>query len=174
MAKSPSHRLAIVLAAALLASSAASAQDDSAAYPDSPMAVSWVKLHGHRFRVEIAVTDAQRARGLMFRDHLGAGHGMLFVHPDERPLAYWMKNTRIPLDIFYFDAQRKLVSVAKDTPACDLGNGCPPFRSDGPAMYVLELNAGVATRLHVKAGDTLLFGPGIAPPPAPSPPASQP
>lgn len=174
MAKLPTYLIRILLAAALLATAAASAQDDSAAYPDSPMPTSWVKLRGHRFHVEIAVTDAQRARGLMFRDHLDAGRGMLFVHPDQRPLAYWMKNTRIPLDIFYFDAQRKLVSVAKDTPACDLGDACPPFRSDGPAMYVLELNAGVATRLHVKKGDTLQFGPGIAPPPTPPPAASKP
>ncbi|MBS0194660.1 MAG: DUF192 domain-containing protein [Proteobacteria bacterium] len=132
------------------------------------MTSSWVRLHGHRYTVEIAQTNAQRARGLMFRDHLAPGHGMLFIHEGQGPLAYWMKNTHIPLDIFYFDAQRKLVSVSKNTPPCDLGDACPPYRSDAPAMYVLELNAGVADKIHAKTGDALTFGPHIptTPPPA--------
>src|SRR3546814_11525240 len=69
----------------------------------------WVELQGHRYQVEIADTDAERARGLMFRDELPAGHGMLFIHDRLAPQAYWMKNTRIPLDILYFDDQRRLV-----------------------------------------------------------------
>ena len=81
----------------------------------------WVELKGQRFTVEVADDDAERNRGLMFRDQLADGHGMLFVHDAPRPLAYWMKNTRIPLDIFYFDAQRKLVSVSRGVPPCSLG-----------------------------------------------------
>lgn len=137
------------------------AEDGEDAYPVTPMATSWVKLAGHRYDVEVALTDAQRTRGLMFRDRMDASHGMIFIHPAERPLNYWMKNTHIPLDIFYFDAERRLVSVARNTPACDLGDMCPPYRSEGPAKYVLELNAGIADRLHAKKGDRLQFGPGI-------------
>ena len=69
---------------------------------------AWVELNGQRFEVEVADDDAERNRGLMFRESLAEGAGMLFVHDAERPLAYWMKNTKIPLDIFYFDASRKL------------------------------------------------------------------
>ena len=123
---------------------------------------SWVELGGQRYSVEIADDDAERARGLMFRDALADGHGMLFIHDREEPQSYWMKNTRIPLDIFYFDAARKLVSVQRRVPACSLGDQCPPFPSDGPALYVLELNAGLADELGVKPGDTMEFGPGIA------------
>ena len=54
---------------------------------------SWVKLGDKQFKVEIADDDAERARGLMFRDALAADHGMLFVHEYEEPQAYWMKNT---------------------------------------------------------------------------------
>jgi len=95
---------------------------------------------------------------------------MLFIHDVQGPLAYWMKNTLIALDIFYFDSNRRLVSVSKRTPPCTLGDDCPPYRSDGPALYVLELNAGVADRLHVKEGDRLTFGPGIPTAPPPSQP----
>jgi uncharacterized membrane protein (UPF0127 family) len=123
---------------------------------------NWVELKGKRFSVEIADDDAERARGLMFRDEMAADHGMLFVHDIEEPQSFWMKNTRIPLDIIYFDHERKLVSVAK-APPCSLGDSCPPFPSEGPAMYVLELNAGTAETLGAKAGDELKFGPGIAP-----------
>ncbi|HLS83667.1 MAG TPA: DUF192 domain-containing protein [Arenimonas sp.] len=121
---------------------------------------SWVELGGERFRVEVADDADSRARGLMFRDRLDADAGMLFVHPDEQPLAYWMKNTRIPLDILYFDASRRLVSVSH-APPCSLGNGCPPYPSAGPAQYVLELNAGAARRLGVKRGDVIHFSASI-------------
>jgi uncharacterized membrane protein (UPF0127 family) len=97
----------------------------------------------------------------MFRDDRAADHGMIFIHEFEEPQAYWMKNTHIPLDIFYFDHARKLVSVQQRVPPCSLGNECPPFASTGPALYVLELNAGAAEQLDVKPGDELLFGPGI-------------
>src|SRR3546814_12966001 len=56
----------------------------------------WVEIGGARYAVEIADDDAERARGLMFRDDMPAAHGMLFIHEREQPLAYWMKNTRIP------------------------------------------------------------------------------
>ena len=122
----------------------------------------WVELKGERFTVEVAQDGPSRNRGLMYRDQLAKGTGMLFLHDVEEPLAYWMKNTRIPLDIFYFDSQRKLVSVSRGVPSCSLGDRCPPYPSAGPALYVLELNAGEANRLGVARGDQLVFGPGIA------------
>ena len=121
----------------------------------------WVELRGHRYHVEIAETEQQREQGLMFRDSLAADGGMLFVHEAEQPLAYWMKNTRIPLDILYFDQQRQLVSIAT-APPCGLGNACPPFSSEGPARYVLELNAGEAGKLHASKGDRIQFSKDIA------------
>lgn len=121
----------------------------------------WVELRGQRFTVEVADDHDERARGLMFREQLADGTGMLFVHDAPRPLAYWMKNTKIPLDIFYFDASRKLVSVSRNVPPCSLGDRCPPYPSAGPALYVLELNAGQAGKLGAQPGDEIVFGPGI-------------
>lgn len=122
---------------------------------------SWVEVGGQRFAVEVADDEEERARGLMFRDELPAGRGMLFVHEGEGPLAYWMKNTRIPLDILYFDNNRRLVAQQRDVPPCTLGDGCPPYPSDEPARYVLELNAGQAEALKLADGAELRFGPGI-------------
>jgi uncharacterized membrane protein (UPF0127 family) len=123
----------------------------------------WVELGNQRYAIEIADDDAERARGLMFRDALPTGHGMLFIHDAEEPQAYWMKNTKIPLDILYFDDERKLVAQQRDVPPCSLGDGCPSYPSDAPARYVLELNAGEAARLQLKDGAELRFGPGIPP-----------
>jgi uncharacterized membrane protein (UPF0127 family) len=121
----------------------------------------WVELAGSRYQVELAQNDEDRARGLMFRDQMDAGHGMLFIHDREEPQAYWMKNTKIALDILYFDSQRRLVSQQRDVPPCSAGDRCPPYPSFKPARYVLELNAGQAEKLKLQDGAELAFGPGI-------------
>lgn len=121
----------------------------------------WVELAGTRYQVELANDDDSRARGLMFRDHMDADHGMLFIHERQEPQAYWMKNTKIALDILYFDNERRLVSQQRDVPPCSAGNACPPYPSFKPARYVLELNAGQAARLKLEDGAALSFGPDI-------------
>jgi uncharacterized membrane protein (UPF0127 family) len=121
----------------------------------------WVELGGTRYQVELATSDETRARGLMFRDQMPDDHGMLFIHEREELQAYWMKNTKIALDILYFDAQRRLVSQSRDVPPCSAGDRCPPYPSSGPARYVLELNAGQAEKLGLADGTKLVFGPGI-------------
>ena len=122
---------------------------------------SWVELGGQRYQVEVADDDAERARGLMFRDELAAGTGMIFLHDREEPQAYWMKNTKIPLDILYFDNARKLVAQQRDVPPCTAGDACPPYPSNAPARYVLELNAGEAAKLKLQNGAQLKFSDDI-------------
>lgn len=123
----------------------------------------WVEIGGKRYTVEIADDDTERARGLMFRDTLDDGTGMLFIHEAEEPQAYWMKNTRIPLDILYFDEGRKLVTQQRNVPPCSAGDACPSYPSDQPARFVLELNAGEAERLKLQDGAELTLGKGIPP-----------
>ena len=114
----------------------------------------YVVLKGERFTVELAESSEEQALGLMFRDSLPEDHGMLFLFPGEARRSFWMKNTRIPLDIFYFDAERKLVSVSENTPPCRTQR-CPSYPSTGPAQYVLELRAGKAAELGARPGDEL-------------------
>jgi uncharacterized membrane protein (UPF0127 family) len=123
---------------------------------------SWVELAGKRYTVELATNDAQRERGLMFRQRMDPDRGMLFVHEREEPLAYWMKNTLIPLDILFFDGQRRLVAQQRDVPPCTLGDACPPFPSNAPARFVLELNAGQAAKLRLQNGAMLRIDPHVA------------
>lgn len=115
-----------------------------------------VELNGQRFQVEIADSPERQALGLMFRDRLAEDHGMLFIFPREAPRSFWMKNTRIPLDIMYFDADLELVSLFENTPPCRTSR-CPSYPSEGPAQYVLELNGGKAAELGVVKGDTLVL-----------------
>ena len=67
-------------------------------------------------QAEIADTAVKRATGLMYREHLDKDHGMLFIFGQPLPWTIWMKNTKIPLDILYFDSERKLVSQQRDDP----------------------------------------------------------
>jgi len=115
---------------------------------------SSVELGGKHFKVEIAETSEEQALGLMFRDSMPADQGMLFIFPNEAPRSFWMKNTRIPLDIMYFDKDLKMVSISADTPPCRV-NRCPSYPSKAPAKYVLELNAGTVSELGVGVGDRL-------------------
>ena len=113
-----------------------------------------VELAGERFYVELASTPEEQALGLMFREELADDRGMLFIFPVERMRSFWMKNTRIPLDIFYFDSDLKLVNVVENAKPCKT-RSCKPLLSAAPARYVLELNAGKAAELGVKPGDAL-------------------
>jgi len=121
----------------------------------------WVEIRGQRFTVEVADTFEERERGLMFRDSMEKDNGMLFIHDNEERQAYWMKNTKIPLDILYFSKERKLVSAQERVPPCSAGDRCPPYASEGEALYVLELNAGSVELYKIKAGDEMKISPDI-------------
>ena len=114
----------------------------------------YVELKGQRFTVELAETQEKQALGLMFRDSLPQDHGMLFIFPGEARRSFWMKNTRIPLDILYFNSKLELISMAQDARPCRT-RSCPGYPSEGPAQYVLELNSGKAAELGVQPGDLL-------------------
>jgi uncharacterized membrane protein (UPF0127 family) len=115
-----------------------------------------VEIGGERFSVEISDTREKQALGLMFREEMADDHGMLFIFPNEAPRSFWMKNCRIALDIMYFDKDLKMVSASLDTPPCRV-NRCPSYPSKASAMYVLELNAGMAAKLGIGAGDRLIL-----------------
>ena len=112
----------------------------------------WVELRGERFSVEIADDEAERNRGLMFRDQMAADAGMLFDFKVDRPVTMWMRNTRLPLDMLFITRDGRVLNIAQRT---------VPFTehsipSDGPVRAVLELNGGTTERLGIKAGDRVI------------------
>lgn len=122
-----------------------------------------LEVAGHEVRAEVADDDRERMRGLMFRSRMDDDQGMVFVFDRELPLSFWMKNTLIPLDMLYFDSRGRLVSIQHDVPPCRTAM-CPSYPSDGPARYVLELNAGRARALQIGAAAVLCERePGLTP-----------
>ncbi|GGE23479.1 hypothetical protein GCM10011360_10070 [Primorskyibacter flagellatus] len=112
-----------------------------------------------RFRVEIADDAAERAQGLMYRDSMPKGAGMLFIY--ERPqvaVAFWMKNTLIPLDIIYLDETGTVRHIAHEAKPKDE----TPLPGGSGIQYVLEINGGLARSLGIAEG-TELRHPGIGP-----------
>jgi uncharacterized membrane protein (UPF0127 family) len=102
----------------------------------------------HKFRVEVATTEEQQARGLMFRTEMGADEGMIFPENPPRRPSFWMKNTVIPLDIIFVGTDGHILNIVNALPY-DL----TPLPSEGMASAVLELNGGRADQLGIKAGD---------------------
>jgi hypothetical protein len=108
------------------------------------------------FDAEIAVTAAERSRGLMKRDALAKDRGMLFVFPEEGQHAFWMKNTLIELDIIFIAADRRVVSIARRAQPCRK-DPCDLYRPEGSAAYVLEIAGGLADAYGFVAGDLVEF-----------------
>src|ERR1043166_5697831 len=98
-------------------------------------------------------------RGMMFREALPAGRGMLFVYRSEANLAYWMYQTKIPLDIIWMDRRHRIVEISANTPPCPSKSpkDCPAYGGHEKAQCVLEVNAGVAAKDHLRVGDVLDF-----------------
>jgi uncharacterized membrane protein (UPF0127 family) len=106
--------------------------------------------------VEIAADNEMRAQGLMFRDHIDSGKGMLFVFPEDDVVSFWMKNTRIPLDMIWIDSGRRVVGIKENVPPCKVAD-CPSYGPGVAARYVLEVGGGEAAKHQLKVGDPLQF-----------------
>jgi uncharacterized protein len=109
-----------------------------------------------RFSVEVADDADERAQGLMFRDRMPAGAGMLFVYPTPGPVAFWMKNTLIPLDMVFADASGTVVHVHANA---EPGNETP-IPGGNSVQFVLEINGGLAGALGIAPG-AVMRHPGI-------------
>jgi uncharacterized membrane protein (UPF0127 family) len=101
------------------------------------------------FRVEVARNDADRAQGLMFRRAMPADQGMLFDFGRVEPVSMWMQNTYLPLDMLFIRSDGTIARIAANTEPLSTRT----IPSGEPVLAVLELNAGTAAKLGIKAGD---------------------
>ncbi|KXK26519.1 MAG: hypothetical protein TR69_WS6001000523 [candidate division WS6 bacterium OLB20] len=109
---------------------------------------------GYSVSAEIADTTSERSTGLMFRQTLPEGTGMLFVFPDERPRSFWMRNTYVPLDIIFISAEKRIVRIHENaTPLQEQ----PTYDSGLAAQYVLEVPAGTSASHSIRTGDVISF-----------------
>jgi uncharacterized protein len=123
-----------------------------------------MQIGDKNFTLEVADTEQAQQTGLMFRDSMPADHGMIFMFDRAEVQNFWMKNTRIPLDIIYVGADGVVVAVKSMEPF-DLRG----ISSDQPAQFAIELNKGAAAACGVKKGDKLT----IPAPPKKSPASTQ-
>ena len=131
----PFAALALAACALLAAPMPASAQSPDGKPQSLP--ITTLKVGPHAVAAEVASTPDQRSLGLMYRFSLPADHGMLFVFPEPQPLAFWMRNTFIPLSIAYIDAEGRILNVVEMAPRSDATH---PSRGD--ALYALEMRKG--------------------------------
>ncbi len=109
-----------------------------------------------RLVLELARTEAERNRGLMFRSRLEEGRGMLFIFEEAGRPAFWMKNTYLSLDILFLSDDGEVVDLFERLPPCAL-EPCPRYAPGSPVRYVLEVNAGFVARHSVRKGDRVRF-----------------
>lgn len=151
---------AIIIAAGLLAACSQQAAEQAPAasssaasvHPESGLEVIPVTVTSstgeHVFAAELAASDMEQARGLMFRTAMGADEGMIFPYDPPEPLSFWMRNTVLPLDIIFIGPDRRILNIAEGVPYNEVS-----VHSTGPASAVLELNGGRAEELGIVPGD---------------------
>ena len=107
-----------------------------------------LKIKGHSLRAEVASNDQTRETGLMYRFSLKPDSGMLFVFGSPQPLAFWMKNTYVPLSIAFIDAEGRIVNIEDMAPQTEATHG-----SRGLALYALEMKKGWFGAKGIGPGD---------------------
>jgi uncharacterized membrane protein (UPF0127 family) len=146
------RRRLLFLPLLLLAASTHLALAQLATFATAPLTI--VTASGpHQFTVELATTPAQMEQGLMFRQSLAPDAGMLFDYMAPSMAMMWMKNTLIPLDMLFVDAQGRIVNIHERAVPGSLAT----ISAAAPARAVIELNGGTAARLGIRPGDRVMF-----------------
>ncbi len=114
---------------------------------------------GKEISAEVAKSEAERKKGLMFRVELAENKGMLFIFDDDNFHPFWMKNCKIPLDIIWMDSHKKVVHIKWSAQPCKGNEDCPAILPTRKARYALEVKAGVAPTSKIKIGDEIIIIP---------------
>ncbi len=112
---------------------------------------NFVIIKGKKIIIELADSEEERTKGLMFRTSLKENAGMLFTFDQPSTKSFWMKNTLIPLDMVFIDENKRIINIETAQPCA--ADPCQTYMSKGPALYVLEVNAGFTEKNNIKTGD---------------------
>jgi len=124
--------------------------------PSSGLPTIQMQIGSKTFTLEVADNDRDRKYGLMNRDSLPKDHGMIFAFTKEAPLSFYMRKTKMPLDILYLDRTGKIVSIKQMRPFDEAS-----VPSDFPAQFAIELNKGSAEAVGAKVGESLPLPPTL-------------
>lgn len=111
----------------------------------------------YELKVEFAKTPDEQRRGLMERQELKEGRGMLFIYGESLILSFWMKNTLIPLDMIFIGSDLTIKYIEHDAPPCPPDQNCPMYLPPEPVQYVLEVPGGYTRKYNINVGDVLSF-----------------
>lgn len=136
-----------------------SCQSDSGSSAIEEMNLRDVNMpNGKVIRAEVMIRPADLQRGMMFRDSLPSGRGMLFLHKQPSNVSYWMYQVKIPLDIVFIDSSHKVLGVSVSAPPCTTrASECPQYGGYPGTQYVLELGGGEAAKYGVQPGTVIGF-----------------
>ncbi|MFH0887666.1 MAG: DUF192 domain-containing protein [Planctomycetota bacterium] len=116
----------------------------------------YLTINGKNIKVELAVTEEERAQGLKYRNSLPVDNGMLFIYPDEMILSFWMKDTPLPLSIAFIKSNGTILDI-KDMQPFSLDS----INSSAPAQYALEMPQGWFQENQTKVGAVVIFSPEL-------------
>lgn len=124
-------------------------------YPVDELETVKLTIREHEFEVWVADDHFKRQEGMMFlsEHEVRSDQGMIFVFTEPQPLRFWMRNTLIPLDIAYLDADRVILNTHTMRPLDELTD----YSSRGDAKYALEVKSGTFRRLGIGPGDKVVF-----------------
>lgn len=113
---------------------------------------------GAVIQTEVMTHQMDMMRGMMFRDSLPEGRGMLFIHGSPKKEPFWMYQVKVPLDIIWMDARGKVVEMSENTPPCTTNaKQCPMYGGTQEALVVLELPGGAARKHGIQLGEIIKF-----------------
>ena len=126
--------------------------------PSQPGLIPITLPGGAIIHAELANTPQKRAEGLMYRTHLAPDRGMLFTFSQAEAWVFWMKNTKISLDLIWINEKKQIIHIEQNVPICTrTDDSCPQYRPNEGALYVLELAGGRAESLKLQRGSKLQF-----------------
>ena len=129
--------------------------------PETPYRGEFIADSDSNVAVNLALanTTEQRKKGLMNTFWMSKRDGMLFVFEDDAERSFWMKNTYIPLDIIFLDEDFRIINIEEaETQPLTSENNLKNYRSEGPAMYVIELKRGFTSGKNISSGDYFIPG----------------
>lgn len=137
------HYVLVILM--VIAGAGCPSQDNA---PQKKLPTAVISINGIKLTVELAVTEAQKEKGLMFRERVPDGTGMLFVYYEDRPLKFWMKNTKVPLSIAFIASDGTIIDILDMQPY-----SLAEVSSSRSVRYALEVPQGWFSKHGIKTGD---------------------